>query len=143
MEELREITQKEYDSIIEEMEETAKLLVGKAEEEGWDFRGPWPEDYFYSNMSSIPCLYRKRDSVPFYGSEAYNPVSGMFQQMEEVPENYKTDRRFNVPVIHHLTLDGCPLIIPFKTVVKCTFYDDTKDKYFTCEHLVGDCPAKE
>ncbi len=143
MEELREITWAEFEEIKHSMINQAKQLGEEAVTKGWKFPyGSDPSLYFYNAKALIPCLYRQRGRN--VGTEEINPLTGNKIFKKPVPKGYKAKKR-PYHRTHHLTLDGCPKIVPFETRVKCAFfvYSDTGAKYFTCEHLVGDCPAKE
>ena len=137
----KEITQEEYKNLVTEIREKAKTWGEQAREAGWDF-GIWDNDYlyFYNYSAPTPCLYRNRGED--VGKRALNPITGNKIIRKPVPKGYKTDKKDDIAIIHHLTASGCPKLIPFQTEVECV-RQTTNNKYYHCFHLVGDCPGKE
>lgn len=138
--ELKEITREEYLQTVKEMESKGYELGEKAKQKGWHFEGTNAYLYFYNRYADTltPCLYRPR-GIP--GQKQLNPITGNNIVQKPVPKEYKVKRKANTILLHHLTLEGCPKIVPFKTRVQCAF--SSGNKFFTCQHLVGDCPGKE
>lgn len=146
MEPIQEITKEEFFKLVDEMKNEGKALSQEAIKKGWKsiHQNQYTLSlYFYNSRSNIPCLYRPRGRG--IGSKGYNPLTGREVECKPVPVGYKLHKKNIRSTIHHLTLDGCPKIVPFETVVRCAFSTliNKSKKFFTCEHLVGDCPAKE
>lgn len=143
MKPVTEITYQEYEAIKEEMRQKAKEFADAALKAGWTFPASHNQTLYFCNSSSkTPCLYRKRGVQ--IDEKGHNPATGKNCLLKPVPKGYRVNRKPHC-YIHHLAKDGCPLLKPFESVVQCTWadYSGPNPRYFTCEHLVGDCPGKE
>ncbi len=132
MEPLREISEEEYKTLNTEFIQWAKDL-----QKYHKSVLKWTNilySHFYSDCS-VPCRY----DHPLLGYGYTNPKTGRELRGRKLPDKYNIGSLF--PQINHFSPAGCPSLKPFYSVVHCLA--GIGEKYFYCQHRVGECPHKK
>ncbi len=133
MEPLREISREEFNKIREYWRTRAiQLSDFYTYALGWKAAGA---DLFYSGLA-VPC------ALCFFNH--INPKTSNWVKSRKLPPGFRNmEKRSMIHNIIHFSPAGCPSLKPFYSVVGCLRKNEEAEKYYYCQHRVGECPHKE
>jgi len=142
MEPLREISRNEFIEIreswfirAEQLSDFYTLVLG------WEAVGP----VHFCSSDSIPCAFSLMG--PYSDNKYGDLKTGRLVKGRKLPLGFRNIRgnplvQLGVDQILHFSPAGCPSLKPFYSVVGCLGADLDAQKYYCCQHRVGECPHK-